>query len=309
MRDDVRDFLRREPERRARAASFFEGVADVEDDLGDVALDAQMEAAERLDPTNAATSLLIVRLSGEGVVDGWVDKETQEDILGPLTQEIEYAAPPAARDDVRLGLVGVGSGSVLLHYRPRNAAQPASPGQFSISVHPADTAVLRVSELHDLLDQEALAATIASAFKDDQQVLRQTRKLVEALDKHGVNLSTRWWGSTSARRKSALTHRGQAHGLRLFTLAEEDQPAQVQGVVTGLELSGIVTVTGGAGNKYNVDVGSDRVATDEVRLGNRVHLLTTKSQEVDQVGVPKGWAHYTFLRNLNQPGFEFGDAD
>ncbi|MDL5487929.1 hypothetical protein [Microbacterium wangruii] len=302
MRDDVRAYLRAESARRERAAAFFKDVPGVDDDLGESVLDAHIAAAERLDPTQAANSLLIVRLSGEGVIDGWIDRDTQEDILGPLTQEVEYAAPASVRDDVKLGLVGVGSGSVLMHYRPKNAARPAASGELPIEVHPADSAVLRVSELHDMLETEALPALITSAFKADQAVLRQTRKLVEALDKHGVSLSTRWWGSTAARRKSSLTRRGQAHGLRLFAAEEQDETAQVQGLVTGLELAGIVTVTGSAGNKYRVDVGPDLVSSDEFSLGNRVHLLTVRSQEVDAVGVTQGWPHYKYIRNLSEPG-------
>lgn len=89
MRDDVRAYLGMDTERRARASGFFRDVPEIDDDLGDVILDAQITAAERLDPTRAATSLLIVRLSGPGITDGWIDQGMQDAIMGPLTQEVE----------------------------------------------------------------------------------------------------------------------------------------------------------------------------------------------------------------------------
>jgi len=304
MRDEIRDYLGREPGRKARAASFFDGVPNIEDDLGDAIFDAHIAAAERLDPALAATSLLIVRLSGEGVIDGWVAQDMQEEILGPLAQEVEYAAPAAARDDVRLGLVGVSTGSVVLHYRPRTSARKPSAGQLAYDVHPADSAILRVSELHDLLEKEAPASTISSAFKDEQSLLRQTRKLVEALDKHAVNLSTRWWGSASDRHKSVLSQRGQAHGLRLFAATEMDEITTLNGLVTALDISGIVTVTGAANHKYPVDVGPDGMRDVAFTIGNRVSLHARKFQEVDAVGFKPSRARYTFIRHLDHPRFE-----
>jgi ATP-dependent 26S proteasome regulatory subunit len=157
-----------------------------------------------------------------------------------------------------------------------------------------------VSELHDLLESKALAAEIASAFRDDQQVLRQTRKLVEALNRYQVTLSTRWWGPSSARRRSAITKTGREHGMRLFAAAEQDEPMLVSGLVTALELAGVVTVTSDTGQKYRVEVG-ELVSDSSFALGTRVAVQTMKSQEVDSIGVSQGWAHYRFLRHLGHP--------
>lgn len=301
MREDIRAYLRQASKDEASPDAFFDGVADVEDDLGEAILDAQIEAAEHLNHGQTATSLLIVRLSGEGIMDGWIDQSMQEAILGPFTQEVQHAAPARAQTNVRLGLVGVGSGSVLLHYRPRVASLVADEGQLAYDVHPADSAVLRVSELHDLLEHEKPANTIASAFKEDKKLLVQTRKLVEALEKYDVNLSTRWWGPSSERRRSVLTQRGRAHGLRVFASFERDDEVAVEGMVTGLDIDGIVTVTGAAKNKHKVDVGRDHVSDPEFALGRRVHLWTRRVQELDGVGVSQKRDRYTFLRHISHP--------
>ncbi|WP_251440153.1 hypothetical protein [Microbacterium sp. USTB-Y] len=306
MREDIREYLRQASTGNARREALFADVPEIEDDLGEAILDAQIAAAERLDPSQAASSLFLVRLSGPGVVDGWIEQGMQDEILGPLTKEVEYAAPSAARSDVRLGLVGVSSGSVLLHYRPLSPALPPSPKQLHYSTHPADSAVLRVLELHDFLERETDVHTIGSAFKEDQDVLRQARKLVEALEKHSVNLTTRWWGSTSVRRMSKITQRGRRHALRIFTAQEQDTPQQVQGMVTGLDISGIVTVAGASGNKkYKVDVGSERISDPEFTLGRRVFMLVRKIQDVDQVGVSQTHARFRFVRHLDQTPLDF----
>lgn len=303
MRDDIRNYLRRASAAKPRPDTFFDDVPDVEEDLGEVILDAQIDAAEHLNPAQAATSLLIVRLTGHGITDGWIDQSMQEAILGPFTQEVQHAASSETQVQahVRLGLVGVGSGSVLLQYRPRIPEIAANDEQLAFAVHPADSAVLRVSELHDLLEQEAPAPAIASAFKNENKLLAQTRKLVEALEKYDVNLSTRWWGPTSTRRRSALTQRGRAHGLRVFTAMERDDEVSIHGMVTNADIDGTLIVTSTANHKHKVNVGYDRVSDPEFALGRQVHIWALRVQEVDGVGVSQKRDRYTFLHHINRP--------
>lgn len=307
MRSDVRDYLRRDPGRQQRAQKFLEDAPEVRDDLGEVILDAHIAAAERLAPSAVASPLFVVRLSGAGVVNGWIDSDMQQEILGPLTQEVELAVPPGARDEVKLGLVGVASGSVLLHYRPLLPSRPADAEQLDYAVQNADAAVLRVARLHRMLEEEEPPATISSAFKDDHSLLRQTRKLVDALEKYSVNLSTRWWGSSAAQAKSVLTRRGRGYARRLFTAHERAERVLLQGKVTGLDISGVVTVTGFGKKKpkYVLDVGPDLVIRPEFELGASVHLWASKKAEVDGAGVSHGRARYIFIRHADNAPLEF----
>ncbi|KAA9134827.1 hypothetical protein [Microbacterium caowuchunii] len=300
MRDDIRSYLR-EHTRGSSEAAFFTNVPDIDDDLGDALLDAQVAAAERLNPSMKAQSLLLVRLAGEHIVDGWMDADLQNEILTPLVKEIELAAPRKAKRLARMGLVGVSSGSVVLHYRPLAEAGLSQDNQLAYEVHPADSAVLRVSELHDFFETEENPAVIASAFGQQRRLLRQSRLLVEALEKYSVNLSTRWWGPTSKRAVSRISERGRQHALKIFRAEEQDELIQLRGMVTALDIDGIVTVTDALRRRHRVTVDATLLQDERFTLGLTVFLEAREIQEVDGVGQNQGWNRYEFVRHLDQP--------
>lgn len=305
MREEIRQQLARNPERLARANAFLSEGPEPSDDLGEILLDAQIAAAERFDESAKARSLWLVRLSGEAIDDGWIDHGLQEAIVGPLSREVELATPREARSESRIGLVGVSSGSVVLHFRPRMPRRAATEDQLPYEVSPADAAILRVSELHDLLEQQAPATEIARRFGRDQSLLKQTKQLIVNLAKHEVNLSTRWWSSDASRRASRLTLAGQQHGLRVFETTIKDDDLRIRGMVTALDISGQVTLTDAAGSKYRVDVGPDSIRSDRFALGAQLFVLARREQEVDQVGMSPSRATYRFLHHLDDNPLPF----
>ncbi|MBT2516295.1 hypothetical protein J7E29_02505 [Streptomyces sp. ISL-90] len=299
MRDEIRQYLARNPERLERADAFLSESAEPTADLGEILLDAQIAAAERFDESARARSLWLVRLSGDAIDDGWIDHGLQEAIIGPLSREVELATPREARRESRIGLVGVSSGSVILHFRPKLSQRRATDDQLSYEVSPADAAILRVSQLHDLLEEQAPASEIAGRFGRDQSLLKQTKQLVVNLAKHNVNLSTRWWSSDATRKTSRLTLAGQQHGLRVFETTIKDDDQRLRGMVTALDISGQVTLTDAAGNKYRVDVGRDAIRSDRFALGSQLFILARREQEVDNVGLNPSRATYRFVRHLD----------
>lgn len=299
MRDEIRQHIARNPDRLARANAFLSEGSDSSEDLGEILFDAQIAAAERFDESAKARSLWLVRLSGEAIDDGWIDHGLQDAIVGPLSREVELATPREARSESRIGLVGVSSGSVILHFRPRIPRRQATNDQLSYEVSPADAAILRVSQLHDLLEQQAPPSEIARRFGRDQSLLKQTKRLVLSLARFEVNLSTRWWSSDASRSTSRLTWAGQQHGLRVFETTIKDDDKRIQGMVTALDISGQVTITDAAGSKYPVDVGKDAIRSDRFALGAQVFVLARREQEVDHVGLSASRATYRFLRHLD----------
>jgi hypothetical protein len=298
VKDELRRLLASDPERSDRARRFFGDAPEPDEDLGEVLLEARLAAAEHFDPSSSPTSLWLVRLAGAHIEDGWLDSHLQDSIVGPLSREVEQATPSKARRDARLGLVGVTTGSVVLHFRPRVAKNEPDDAHLSFPTSAVDAAISRVTHLHDLLEQGAPAAQIASLFKDEQPLLRQARQLITALTENSVELSTRWWASDSRRTNSRLTFAGQQHALEVFESAIHREFEHVQGMVTGLDIDGIVTVSGAVKARWKVNVGRDAIHSPRFSLGAHVHLLALKEAEVDKVGNRLSHPTFTFVRHI-----------
>lgn len=308
MKDELRAYLSLDrPERLARANAFLSETEEPSADLGEILLESRINAAERFDSKATAQSLWLVRLSGEGIEDGWIDQALEEAIVGPLSREVEHAAPAGARQESRIGLVGVSTGSVLLHFRPRSPKRTPELNQLSYDTSPADAAILRVSQLHDLLERQAPAPEIAGIFGNDQALLKQARALVTSLSANGVNLSTRWWSSTSARSTSRLTTIGQQHALTVFKTTIAKEVIEIAGMVTALDIRGVVTVTGASEHRYPLKVGPEAVVSERFALGVQVRVLARQEHDVDKAGVRSRHNVYTFIQHVENSSLFDGD--
>lgn len=303
MKDETRQYLSSEPNRLRRAQEFLEQTEEPVGDLGEILFDARVDSAEQLDPWNRPTSLWLVRLSGSRIRDGWLDTEMQNSIVAPLGREVTAATSGDAREEAKIGLVGVSSGSVILHFRPSTPSRAPSDLQLNYPVSPADAAIQKVSELHDLLETQAPAEEISARFEQQQKLLKQAKDLIVGLSASGVDLSTRWWASDSSRRISRLSQSGQEYGNHIFETQVVKDDEVIQGMITSLDIEGFVTVTGSVAgkskSKYKVDVGAEAIRSARFALGAKVYLLAKKVTEIDSVGLMPHRPMYTFIRHLD----------
>jgi hypothetical protein len=301
MKEETRQYLSSEPNRLRRAQQFLEQTEEPAGDLGEILFDARIDSAEQLDPSNRPQSLWLVRISGSQIRNGWLDTEMQNSIVAPLGREVSAATPGDGREEARIGLVGVSSGSVILHFRPSSPSREPSGIQLNYPVSPADAAIQKVSELHDLLENQAPPEEIGARFGKQQSLLKQAKVLIAGLSASGVDLSTRWWASDSSRMVSKLSQSGQEYGKHIFETQLVDDDEVVQGMVTSLDIEGFVTVTGsiGSNRKRKVNVGAEAIRSTRFALGTNVYLLAKKVIEVDSVGLTPHKPVYTFIRHLD----------
>lgn len=170
--------------------AFLSELPEPEGDIFKVLEEAEDAAARRMQPDLPPFSYLVIRLSGVAVADGGVSHDVANDLLGPIGDELQAAADRPGESEVTL--VRITRGSLVLHYKPKLPLVRSSDGQVEVDVSPVDPAVRDTFDLHNMLEQGALPAVIASRFGDNKRLLKTARKLTEALYKYDLDISGKW---------------------------------------------------------------------------------------------------------------------
>jgi hypothetical protein len=306
VKDEVRDFLSRDPARKQRARAFLSSLDEPDAELDDLMFDARF-AYEGSPAASQAASLLLLRLSGPSIGRGWLSHDLNSSVVAPFLRQIDSATPARARsgDGSSLGLVGVSAGSVVLHLRPARTDWQPDASQLAFDVSPVDAAVARVSMLHDKLERRAPAADISRHFANDVPLLRQSRLLNSNLFKRNITLSTVWWGADSQRSVTRLSSKGQRHALNIFETEMRIDDEVVTGMVTGLDIEGRVVLTPRSGkHRYKVSMTPQQVRSASFTLGNTVSLVVQQESDVDRVGMAVSRPRYKFVRHVDEPTLE-----
>lgn len=298
MRDELRRRIAESPSVRAKIASFAQLPASTSE-LSDILIDSKLELAQLGDPSTQG--LLLVRLSGDSISDGFMDRELQEQIVQPLIREIEESTPKKIRDSARVGLVGVSTGSVVLHFRARVSSSQPGQNDLDFAMDNLEGPILRVNELHSMLEAQTPAVEISRVFGREQGLLKQARRLVRNLSDQGISLSSHYAGAAGSIIRSQLGTQGQKHALKVFESAVRDETVTVTGLVTALSIEGEVTVTRSPKRRTIVEVGAVRIRDARLSLGEHVSIRATKIQEFDHVGVALNEAKYEFIDFIEEP--------
>lgn len=288
--DDVRAFLSELPEPEGDVFEVFEEAEDA--------------AARRMQPDLPPFSYLVIRLSGDAVANGGVNHDIANDLLGPIGAELQAAADRPSESE--MALVRITRGSLVLHYKPKLPLALSAEGQVEVDVSPVDQAVRDTFDLHNMLEQGALPAVIASRFGENKKLLKTARKLTEALDKHDLNMSGKWRSPTGGRVQSNLTERGRTYAKGLFKQIDKPKETIVTGRITGLDLDGIVTVQQVSNRKRKVHLEDPADITSGFTLGEEVSLRVEIVEATDQVGL-HGREHLKYIEHVHQDALDIPD--
>lgn len=277
-----------------RAREFLTGLDDVPDDADEVLFESRVEALRRVIPGAGPHAELHLRLAGPNVRDGFYDAEMEAALADPLRREFSAAAGSKVTPQVELGLVGVSSGSVVLHYRPKVVELSDEGTQKGVEVVPADSAIRRVLRLHNLFESRANADEIKAMTRGNDALLRGARDVVHALTKFDLEMSATWWAPSGSPVRSRLTSQGRTYAEGIFSQTERSERVQVWGLVSALDVDGIVTVRR-SGSRHVVKIDPEEVG--QFTLGEQVHMIVQQTAQVDRVGL-KGRPVYEFVRML-----------
>jgi hypothetical protein len=200
------------------------------------------------------------------------------------------AAAPKAKGQVQLALDNVTRGSVLLHYRAIRPLAVVNDDQFDQGLSEVDAAIGRVSALHKALESGDAYTKIAKVA-GSKDLLKASRDLMFAMDKHGLTATTRWRNAQGQRVDSTLSLRARETAKAVFEAGPESENISISGRVNSLALDGrfSIKVRVGRGRTYDIK-GDPEIVRTKFQLGATVHLVVAQEIQKDRVGletVPK----------------------
>lgn len=272
-------------EARQRARQWLADADDVvEDDLVELADEACLDAARRVDPRAGLSAWLDLRFSGPRVRAGALDLDTAAAIFGPFQAEVRAAATGRDNEETRLELVGVSEGSTVLHVQPVGLADVPEDSQ-GIVTSRLDGAISQVFSLHDAVERGAEAADVAD---HKAELLQKFRSLVHKLDFYDLNLELYWNAALGRHRRSALTERGRAQARELFEQQEEIASDVLTGTVYELSLRGELSLrvhrNGREATVKITGVAPDLLQSEKIKLGSSVVVNVMAERKKDRVG-------------------------
>lgn len=291
---------------RERGKALLAALDEPDGLLGDVIDDAEAEVAERLGLALKPVVELQIRLQGERAVRGFYDPEVEAELSGPLGKQLS-AALGKARRSTRLGLVQIGEGSVILHYRVMELdVDDAGDESKMVDVGAADTAVREVLRLHRMFESRASAAEVASFGDRHSGLLKAARGVVDALSKFELAMSSTWRSPGGEWVRSVLTESGRTWAQALFQQMDKTEPVPVVGKVAVLDIDGSVTIAVSGKTRFTIAMEPEQV--DGFALGEPAAVWAEVTTPQDQVGL-KGRAKYRFSHHMEpEDTLEFEDS-
>ena len=287
------------PEQQLAVEDFLESLPEPEGDIFEVIEEAEYDAAQRMNPALPPFSYLVIRLMGDAVADGGIDHEVANQLLGPISAEIQAAADTRSTE-AAITLVRISRGSLVLHYQAKYPLASHGVDHADVEVSPIDRAIRDTFALHNMLENGVKPAAIANRFGENKKFMRSARNLTEALDKLDLNLKGKWRSPTGGRAETKLTETGRAHARGVFKRIDRPDTEIVSGRITALDIDGIVTIQQTVKRKRKIYLEDPALLKSGLFvLGAEVHLLVEKTEARDQIGL-SGKEHLTFKDHVLQ---------
>lgn len=259
----------------------------------------RLEALRRLDPSASLEQELTLRLVSSELPEGALPLAAGDALFKPLQDSVSALAD----HEIELEVVGISTGSTVLHVRPRKA--PVAPAMGAAAVDtsaddPAMRALIRV--LQALEEQQDVRAWAKSLTPLD--------RLASALDRYNATMDVTWSASDGASSTVHFGASGRSYLRSLMETVPKERDRSIGGRVTELRESGVVRVkTGVARNSPAFDVRfepSDLISL-HLSLGETVHFLAREVQQTDQTGVVRSteWHFRRLLSDSEVLNLEF----
>lgn len=273
-------------------------IDEVDDDLASSYLRASMlEGLRRFEPVASLQGFANVKLIGTRFSDGLFDAYAAE-IFSQLDHEVRAAAPADMADQLSFGFREVRPGSVVLPLAPFAAEAPSGDELALTGPSALEIALVRVLDLHDLLEQDDSPVDWPSGHVPTN-LAHRLRLLVESLDKADAGLEIDLSQHNGRRRKSQLTSRGRVRANRLFELQEvveiEVKGGHLAGVTLGDEFADVQLRQNRRKKTVIVQVPNDRAKTLPWDIHLLIEVRTVRSS--DHFGERKRVEHQ-FVRVL-----------
>jgi hypothetical protein len=268
-------------------ADFFRDAPEPDGDVEDLLDDSRLDAAARFDSslTGLRNSQYIVRIRRDDGDDSRIDGPSVREVMNGIEAEVDAAAP-RAREEARIELDSLTRGSVVLKYRAVRPFATVDEGQFDHGLSVVDDAISNVTSVHQAIENGAPPGEIVQ-IAVSKELLGASRKLIESLDRHNLNLTTRWRRATGERAASRLSILAKRNASQLFKRLPADRLLPISGQVIAIALDGRFVIKAPS-RHYEIaasDLGVQYLQGGSIRLGEYLHLTLTEEIASDLLGL------------------------
>ncbi|MBZ9598118.1 hypothetical protein K7B06_23915 [Streptomyces erythrochromogenes] len=281
---------------RADLDQWLEGEDPAEQDEDTVDSEQRVEwlsSVQRWDPRARLREELTIRLTGDEAGRGALRFSIGNALLKPLQDGVTASTD----EDVELELVGISSGSTVLHVRPAtrktHSEEELADGEDPTEENNAAVAEQAISVLFD-------AVKTVEAREDVTEwtpMLSSLSKLVSALDRFDLAVQLRWFSSDGSVHSSALTESGKQY-VRELRKTHAEAFARVRrdisGRVTEMKLSGVAVIKPPANPAVSVKFEPGQITEVPWGLGDEVHLVVEERRRLTRGG-GRTVTEYVFL--------------
>jgi hypothetical protein len=267
-------------------ADFYSKVPEPEGEIEDLLADSRAEAAARFDQSlyGLRNFQYIVRIRRDDGMDDLIDGPSVRDVMGGIEAEVA-AASQGSNEEARIVLQDLTRGSVVLHYKAVQPLITVEPNQFDHGLSIVDSAIAQVTALHAAIESRKPVAQIVK-IAGSKGLLKESKSLLEHLQKHDLNLTTRWRDASGRRIASQLTKSAKDHAASIFEKETKNKNIYVFGQVISTSWDGKFAIK--EKKKYEV-AGSeqtiDLIRKGEIRLGERLHVVLEEDVAQDRAGL------------------------
>ncbi|MDF3312854.1 hypothetical protein P3H15_48885 [Rhodococcus sp. T2V] len=187
-------------------------------------------------------------------------------VVNRFQREIEAALPAALAEQGigKIELVSITEGSAVLHMKPVFATSVEQDGLEIDAESLFDGAVRKVLDVHDALEEGAVAAELPG---NEKKLLDAVRLMTEELAEHDVNLEVSALEGRGNRRLSRLSRVGISHAVHLFERTVQKEKQQIGGYVHTVSLDGRLTLAASTRKRAHKSV-IEQVPSALIRAGS-----------------------------------------
>jgi len=256
-----------------------------------------LESVRKWNPEARFPEELVIRLTGTEAGKGGLKFSVGNALLKPLQEGVTASTD----EDVELELIGVSSGSTVLHVRP--VTHPDDEQGDLPSTEPLGDRPTASHAVGVLLD----AVKTIEAREDITEwtpMLSSLSKLVSALDRFDLSVHLRWFDPDGSVTSSQLSETGKRYVRELRKTHGEAftrVTRSISGRVTEMKLSGAAVIKPAATPAVTVKFEPGVITEVPWKLGDEVHLVVEERTRLARGG-GRTITEYLFLNVHGQEG-------
>ncbi|MFF2366262.1 hypothetical protein ACFVU0_26715 [Streptomyces sp. NPDC058122] len=276
-----------------------EDASELDEDTVDSEQRAEwLSSVQRWDPNAHFRKELTIRLTGKEAGRGGLRFSIGNALLKPLQDGVTASTD----EDVELELVGISSGSTVLHVRPTlsSAEETAEEAREAEDSDPTDVADQAIGVLFDAVKTVEARADVT----EWTPMLSSLSRLVSALDRFDLAVQFRWYSENGSVASSALTESGKQY-VRELRKTHKDAFTRVRrnisGRVTEMKLAGAAVIKPAASPAVSVKFEPGQITQVPWGLGDEVHLVVEERRRLARGG-GNTVTEYVFLGMFDEVG-------